>query len=220
MDDLSKNDWHDPEKAMHFAKNYDQRYGDVFWQTFDELIGSVSDVVIADFGCGPGLWLRDAGIRLHARKLIGIDASPAMLEYAEGALNSSEAPSFQLHLADFDIEGIPLSDSTVDLGFSGYFLHELKNPRAFIIQLFERLNADGLCVVLDFVSGHPDEFARQLQQAGMNEDEARRRYPHMCKHSVEDIERILGSAGFEEVRSKKIQQTRALIVGEKKLKHE
>jgi endonuclease III len=50
---------------------------------------------------------------------------------------------------------------------------------------------------------------------GTSEENARKRYPHMCKHSLTDIENILKKAGFSSVKSKSILDTRAIVVAVK-----
>ena len=98
MENLAKGDWTDPERVKHFPKTYQVRYGDMFWNTFNKLIENKTRDVIADFGCGPGLWLLDAATRFNSTRLHGLE------------------------LIDLDKDRIAITHNTLDLAFSGYNL--------------------------------------------------------------------------------------------------
>ena len=83
MENLSKGDWTDPERVKHFIKTYEVRYGDMFWNTFYKLTETKTLDVIADFRCGPGLWLVDAATRFNSIRLHGLDESEEMLTQAK-----------------------------------------------------------------------------------------------------------------------------------------
>jgi len=68
-------------------------------------------------------------------------------------------------------------------------------------------------VVFDFVSGNEEVFVRVMGAYGMDEAKARKRYPHMCKHSVDDIVEFMIKGGLKPIGSKKIRETAALVVG-------
>ncbi|MFW9933724.1 MAG: hypothetical protein ACFFDR_13870, partial [Candidatus Thorarchaeota archaeon] len=65
MENLAKSNWTDPERVQEFAKTYESRYGDEFWQILCQLLPLLSAPSIGDFGCGPGLWLADAATRFR-----------------------------------------------------------------------------------------------------------------------------------------------------------
>ncbi len=218
MDYLGKHDYHDPYWAKFLAKNYSTRYGEDFWTPFNALVGSGQRAVIADFGCGPGLWLIDAGKLLKAEKLHGLDASEPMLQEAKLHLQKELEPdNYELHLVDFDSADIPLENNTLDVSFSGYFLHEVANPRDFMKQAYAKHCEGGISVVFDFISGKPEEFLRQMISFGMEEEHAKKIHPHMCKHSLGEIEDILSSAGFSSISSIVIGEIRAVVVGIKRI---
>jgi len=213
MENLGKGDWSDPERVKHFIHTYQQRYGDIFWDAVIELVGSGSRDVIADFGCGPGIWLTDAASRFKASKIFGLDENETMLEEAKEILKKGLSPeNVRLDLVNLDTEPINIAPNSLDLAFSGYLLHELANPNDFISQLLARLKEQGVCIVFDFVSTDVELFVKTMKQVGWDEERARKRYPHMCKHSLDDIEKILESAGFTGISSK-LLDVRAIVVG-------
>ena len=216
MENLAKGDWSDPKQVQEFATTYHKRYGPLFWKSLTDILPERSFRNIADFGCGPGIWLADAITRFDAPVAYGLDASQAMLDYANEILRKiAGGVKYTLHLVDFDQGTIPLPISSVDLGFSGFMLHEVADARKFTVMVLRHINTDGVFVVYDFISGNPEEFIRQMAKLGISEERARMRYPHMCKHSLSDIEAIMKNAGFSSVSSKKILDTRAVVVAVK-----
>ncbi len=213
MDNLAKGDWTNPERVKRFTKTYHTRYGELFWNTFSKLIENKTRDVIADFGCGPGLWLADAATRFNATRLHGLDESEEMLNQAEEIINKTiSTANIQLDLINLDKERIAIKEDSLDMAFSGYVLHELANPNDVSAQVYSILKRNGICVVFDFVATNVDLFVKVMSQAGMSEDRAKSRYPHMCKHSITDIEAILKSAGFEDISSE-LLDVRAIVVG-------
>ncbi len=214
MENLAKSNWSNPERVQEFAKTYTERYGNEFWQILSSLLPTLQHPTIGDFGCGPGLWLADAVSRFTASKAYGFDASAAMLDYAEEVLEKvvHEVPH-ELHQVDFDTDKIPLTDDILDLAFGGYMLHEVADASDFLHSLSMHIRIGGICIIFDFVSGNEEEFVHQMLARGMTEERARTRYPHMCKHSVEDIEEKMRNSGFSSIRSEKLRETRAIIVG-------
>lgn len=213
MDNLAKGDWTDPDRVKFTNKTYQSRYGDMFWTTFNKLIENKTRNVIADFGCGTGLWLFDAATRFNSTRLHGLDESEEMLRQAEEIIGKSiPTENIQLDLINLDKERIAIKQDTLDLAFSGYVLHELANPNDFSSQVYSCLKRNGICVIFDFVATSEELFIEIVSHVGMSEDHAKTRYPHMCKHSIADIEAILKSAGFENISSE-LLDVRAIVVG-------
>jgi ubiquinone/menaquinone biosynthesis C-methylase UbiE len=211
---LGKADWAARDRIDHLIDSYSRRYGVAFWNSLVELIGSQSRSVIADFGCGPGLFLVDASNRFSAQRLIGLDESEEMLEQAEAfILERAKTVSYELTTVNFDEAALPLPPHSVDLAFSGYVLHEVKSPQEFVNQVSRTLRPRGQYVVYDFISSDEEIFVKKIAELGMSEENARRRYPHMCKHSMDDIKDFLERSGLKEVRGVAVNDIRALVAG-------
>jgi len=214
VEHLGKANWQDPERVQGMVKSYIERYPRAFWNALLEIIGTDPREVVAEFGSGPGLFLADTVSKLQTKKVYGLDESASMLKQADEFLSCVLSPdNYILTQHDFNKEAMALEPSSVDMVFSGFFLHAVDNSQSIIHQAAQSLKPSGVCVVFDFVSGNEEAFVRVMGAHGMDEEKARKRYPHMCKHSVDDIVEFMTRAGLKPTGSKKIRETAALIVG-------
>ncbi|RDE16693.1 MAG: hypothetical protein C4K47_01015 [Candidatus Thorarchaeota archaeon] len=213
MENLGKADWDDPERVKRLAASYSQRYGKTFWHTLLKLTGPERRETILDLGCGPGLFLLDATTRYKAKRVIGLDASEAMLEQAHHFLAGKlEESNTLLRVVDFDSSDPGVEPNTIDLAFSGFLLHEIRNPEGLLPHVYKSLKPKGIYAAYEFVSGDLVSFIDYMKRGGMSEADARRRYPHMCKYSLAQFEGMLRGAGFSRVKSSLID-VRAVFVG-------
>lgn len=214
MSHLGKADWSDAERVRRMAKSYQVRYGAEFWDAFERIVDDDPRRVVADFGCGPGLLLADLARRFSAESAVGVDESAEMLQYAEDSLSNVQSlRSYTLRQANFDIDGIPLEDDSVNLGFCGFLLHEVGAPQNFIREVSRVMTNPSVFVVYDYVSGDKEAFIRTMASQGMNPERAEVRYPHMCRHSVNEIKEMLASSGFIEAQSVVISGVRVVVAG-------
>lgn len=212
-----KRDWTDEERVQRMVKSYAVRYDDEFWKSLDSLIGSGTRKTVADFGCGPGLLLADISNKYSAKIAIGLDESKEMLAQADTFLKEkTNLESFELVHVNLDTEEIPVEPDSIDYAFSGFMLHEVASPSDFVSQVRRHVRSQGLFVVYDFISGNEAAFVKTMSEHGMSQEQARKRYPHMCKHSAIDIEEILRTSGFQNCRMIAIDEIRAVGVGIKK----
>ncbi|MHA1925666.1 MAG: class I SAM-dependent methyltransferase [Candidatus Thorarchaeota archaeon] len=204
----------DPERLARLIDTYEVRYGPAFWNRFVDLIGPESRAVVADFGCGPGMFLRDIAVRFEAEEIHGYDANKYLLKSAANILGESTIKSkVLLHRIDFDKDPMNINPESIDLGFSGYMLHEVADPSDFVNQIAKTIRRGGRYAILDYVSGDEEAFIRAMTELGIPEERAKSVYPRMCKHSADDFERILLTAGFSSVEKEILDKIRALAVG-------
>ncbi|TET11404.1 MAG: class I SAM-dependent methyltransferase [Candidatus Thorarchaeota archaeon] len=212
-----KRDWTDEERVQRMVKSYAVRYDNEFWKSLDSLTGSGTRETVADFGCGPGLLLVDIANKYSAKVAIGVDESKEMLAQADTFLKErTNLESFELVQVNLDTEEIPVEPDSIDYAFSGFMLHEVASPSVFVSQVRRHIRSQGLFVVYDFISGNEAAFVKTMSEHGMSEEQARKRYPHMCKHSAIDIEEILQTSGFQDCRMIAIDEIRAVVVGIKR----
>jgi len=217
MKNPGKADWTDDDRVQRMVKSYTTRYDEKFWKTFDALLGLKPREFVADFGCGPGLFLADLAVKFNAVMAIALDESKEMLTQAERFLKErTTLESFEIVEVNFDSDEIPLEFDIIDLGFSGFMLHEVANPTEFVSKVFRHIRPWGIYVVYDFISGNEEAFVKAMIEHGMTEERARKRYPHMCKHSANDIVEILQMSGFEDCGIITIDEMRAVVVGHKR----
>lgn len=218
MRNPGKGDWSNDERVQKMIKRYPLSYHESFWDVLLRLVGSKPKEVVADFGCGPGLLLVDLVKIFQTKYVYGLDESENMLKQAAQFLSeilSDEQVTLQK--INFDESQVKLDPDIIDLAFTGHMLHEISDPGDLISQVFTTLKSGGQIVIFEFVSGNPEGFVRSMVGAGMDEEWARARYPHMCKYSVEDIKGFLSKAGFSDIAFENTdEEARAVVVGVKR----
>lgn len=130
--------------------------------TLEEELSGLERPTIVDLGCGPGeLLARLAAPPTHSRlngpRLIGIDASPRMLDAARARLAGAAS------LRRGDLERLPLADGEVGqngAAVAAMVLHHLAEPRRALAEARRALKPGGLLVVAD-LDPHADEAMRE-----------------------------------------------------------
>ncbi|MBD3159940.1 MAG: methyltransferase domain-containing protein [Candidatus Lokiarchaeota archaeon] len=216
MTNPAKADWEDDNEIKELVELYSDRYGQAFWEPFLELVGDSPRRTIADFGCGPGLFLADAAKKFQAEEIYGLDESSRMLQTATLVLTGEvDVEKISLRQLDFDFQKIEIQSRSIELAFSGYLLHELMNPLNLLEQIVKVLDENGLYAVYDFISGDEQAFVNRMTNLGWSEKRAHEKYPSMCKHSLEDLKHLLQDAGFTILGSKTINNVLGIIIGER-----
>ena len=85
-----------------------------------------------------------------------------------------------------------------------------------VSKVYRLIKSTGVYMVYDFISGNVEMFVKTMVEHGMSEERARKRYPHMCRHSVDEIKEILETSGFSDSRTQVIDEIRAVVVGLKR----
>jgi SAM-dependent methyltransferase len=96
-----------------------------------------------DLGCGEGRVSRDLSARGH--RVVGIDASPALIESARTAHPGGDYRCL-------DAAKLPLADGACDLGIAFMSLHDMDDPESAIAEMSRVLDARG-CACIAIV--HP-----------------------------------------------------------------
>jgi len=116
---------------------------------------------IVDLGCGPGdVTLRVAKAAPHAR-IIAVDGSAAMLEFARKAIHGAHlANRITLHLGR--LPGLSLPERHFDAVLSKDMLHHLPDPQALWTEV-RRLGRRGAAVyVMDLIRPDSPAQAREI----------------------------------------------------------
>lgn len=108
---------------------------------------------VADLGCGPGELL--AAVAPKAGRLIGVDASPAMLELARRKVALAGAS-----LRVGELEHLPLADAEVQAAVLSLTLHHLSDPAAALREARRVVAPGGTLVVVDYLK-HASELMRE-----------------------------------------------------------
>jgi SAM-dependent methyltransferase len=126
-----------------------------------------ADWVVADLGCGTGQMT--AQLAVHARQVIGIDQSPAMLKAAQRRTSGLD----NVVLRRGTLEAIPIEDGTCDAALLVLALTYVSEPELVAAEMARILRAGGRAVVVDLLRHDRDDFRREMGQQfpGFTQDE-------------------------------------------------
>jgi SAM-dependent methyltransferase len=120
-----------------------------------DLTGQVLDValpadlggagVVADIGCGNGVYLAELARRGHAGHLIGVDMSPGMLRAARQ--RTRDAGRLAPALIAADATALPFRDSSADLTLAMHMLYHVPAPEVALGELRRVTRPGGRLVV-------------------------------------------------------------------------
>ncbi len=167
------------ELAGRFGKEYVPGRS---WKGLAEtLLAILPPMVIADLGSGEGAFTQLLARR--AERVIGIDSSRKMIDYASETARRNGLTNVEFRLGD--LEAPPVDDGSVDLAFFSQSLHHAEHPANALEAAFRMLKPGGKVVVLD-LKRHTFEQARDLYA------------DRWLGFSDVELERFLIDAGFAE----------------------
>ncbi|PIE61278.1 MAG: ArsR family transcriptional regulator [Desulfobacterales bacterium] len=114
------------------------------------------DGVVADLGCGTGEMLSRC-LDLGLKTLIGVDASPEMLEQAR--LRLPERPDLELRLGE--LENLPMRDREVNAVVMSMVLYHIGEPAKSILEVYRVLSPGGWFLLADFLQ-HPNAQIKEI----------------------------------------------------------
>ncbi|MFW9781502.1 MAG: class I SAM-dependent methyltransferase [Candidatus Heimdallarchaeota archaeon] len=108
---------------------------------------------IVDIGCGPGYLLIEIRKILPDIKIIGVDASDLMI-------NTAIEKAKELNIKNFEFkkayaENIPIQNSLIDLSTCYNSLHDFKDWKLAIKEIFRILKPNGIFILLDRSGAYP-----------------------------------------------------------------
>jgi ubiquinone/menaquinone biosynthesis C-methylase UbiE len=110
-----------------------------------DLAGSASHEVVADIGCGNGLYLAELAHRGHAGPVLGVDMSPGMLRAARQGAGGAGRSGPVLLAAD--ATALPLRDGAADLTLATHMLYHVPEPGQAVAELRRVTRPGGRVVV-------------------------------------------------------------------------
>jgi SAM-dependent methyltransferase len=192
-----------------------ERYGPSYWAFFDAHVGpSLPErPVIVDIGCGPGLFLRDLGVRYPSASLHGYDVTPAMVAHA------CALPGIRLTLALHDVTAQPLPHAagTVDLVGMSSVLHILDEPLPVLREIRRVLAPGGIFLLNDWVRQPlPTYLAWRrdvLKETGPDASRrAFRLFPAHNKYTADDWRWLLAEAGLSLAAETQLRASHRIFV--------
>ena len=146
------------------------------------LITLLPAMTVVDLGAGEGTLSQL--LAKTARKVIAVDNSPKMVEFASALAKRHRLKNLEYRLGD--IQDPPIRKSSVDLAIFSQALHHAIRPERAIAGAYRMLKRNGRVVVLDLLA-HRFEKARELYA------------DHWLGFSEVQLHELLESAGFKNI---------------------
>jgi len=111
---------------------------------------------VLDLGTGSGRLL--SGLASRAASVIGVDASPALLE--EARRRTADLPEHSVDLRLGDMAHLPVGDGEVDVVVANMVLHHLPEPARVFPEIRRVLRPGGALLIGEFLP-HSEEWMRE-----------------------------------------------------------
>ena len=131
-----------------------------------------------DLGCGTGVVM--AGLKRKAKRLIGVDGSPRMLELARRRFAGDESVSLRIG----ELDHLPLADGEAQFACLNMVLHHLSHPDAALREIRRILAPGAWLVVTDFDKHEMEAMRTEYGDRWLG-------------FSPDEIKTILNRTGFE-----------------------
>lgn len=136
---------------------------------------------VGDLGCGTGQVA--SALAPFVARVIAVDRSGEMLQAARRRLRDS--PSVEVRRGE--LEALPIADHELDAATLLLVLHHLPDPSAALREAHRVLKAGGRLVIADMLPHDREEYRQQMGHVWLG-------------FSEEQMQRLLGAAGFDRIR--------------------
>ncbi len=187
-------------KDYSHALEYDRKAAksDIRAQLVPKLVEALdfrgNDYVL-DLATGTGRFARPVAQHLRGGKIIGLDEAFAMLRVGQEQTEKEPIPGFLA--AAGTAEAFPFRDRAFDRVFTVFALHHFGNPPLMMREAHRVLKPGGRFAILDPVVATAEDSLDEAIHDLINQIFRRGHGENFHYHSAEDIQDLLGRAGFE-----------------------
>lgn len=168
--------------SLHRAKTAGRPVADVIVDLADRYLDRYRRIsLVADVGCGRGSSTRTLAEELGAERILGVDASTAVLTAACGRLGNRVGSRVRWLCADF--HRLPLSDATCDLVVAAFCLYHSSDPGTVISELARCLRPGGVAVLVTKSIDSYRSLDELVASSGLDPDACRRPSLYESAHS-------------------------------------
>ncbi|WP_076350180.1 class I SAM-dependent methyltransferase [Paludisphaera borealis] len=148
-----------------------------------------SDTVL-DVACGPGIVACD--FARHARRVAGIDLTPAMIEQAQTLQAAKGLSNLEWRVGD--VVELPFDSSSFSVVFTRYSFHHMLEPDRVLAEMARVAKPGGRVAVVDVYSSGPE------QAAAYDHAEKLRDPSHVRALGLGELAGLFEKAGLEDVK--------------------
>jgi ArsR family transcriptional regulator len=142
---------------------------------------AAADATVGDLGCGTGQVA--SALAPFVARVIAVDGSAAMLQAARKRLQGFD----NVELRRGDLEALPIDDRMLDAATVMLVLHHAPEPERALAEVARVVRPGGLVIVVDMLPHERENYRQQMGHVWLG-------------FSDEQLRRLLGGAGFDEVR--------------------
>jgi ubiquinone/menaquinone biosynthesis C-methylase UbiE len=115
---------------------------------------------VLDVACGTGIFARSVASSVPGINVIGLDATPEMLDQAQTKINQEHLQN-QVTLVQGDAASLPFPDHAFDLVTSRLAIHHFSHPPSIVREMARVVKPGGRVVVVDIVSSNVDAHSQE-----------------------------------------------------------
>ncbi|WP_010586936.1 class I SAM-dependent methyltransferase [Schlesneria paludicola] len=156
-----------------------------------ETAGITPNDTVLDVACGPGLITCE--IAAIARRVTGIDLTPAMIEQAEKRQSSKGLANMDWRIGDVTV--LPFDDASFSSVVTRYSFHHLLDPKAVLAEMVRVCQPGGKVTVVDMFTSSPE------QADALNQVERLRDPSHVRALGADELVQLFEDAGLKNVRT-------------------
>ncbi|MFC8291127.1 class I SAM-dependent methyltransferase [Streptomyces sp. NPDC057242] len=122
--------------------------------------------LILDLGCGRGTSSLTLAKELRPRRVVGLDAAPALVDQARW--RAQQLPDFPASFLRGDFHRLPVSAGSCDVVVAAFCLYHSPRPQAVVTEIGRALAPDGLAVLVTKGLDSYQEMDQLVAAAGLD----------------------------------------------------